>query len=473
MALRAKEAVATSCQLVASWQARRVRSGIPPLARRVIGPYDWPMIRTTHQDRRRLTQLSREDLARHQLARLNELFTEVVPHNRFYAEKFGRVNCLPLQSLDQLAQLPFTFKDELATAPHDGEFAANLTYPLERYVRYHHTSGTRGRPMPVLDTAEDWRWWMECWQFVLDAAEVGPEDRAFLAFSFGPFIGFWSAHDALIARGILVVPSGGMNTLARVELLRRTQASVLLCTPSYALRLAEVAHEHRIEPASLDVRRIIVAGEPGGSVPALRRQIEATWNAGLIDHAGASEIGPWGYGDGAGQGLFVIETEFVAEFLSLATGGPAEDGELAEMVLTSLGRFGSPVIRYRTGDVVRPRYPNGSENRFVLLEGGILGRADDMLIVRGVNIFPSSVEQILRAFPEVVEFRVTITRQGNLDALSVEIEDRLSDAERVARELQIRLGLKVDVHCVPLGSLPRFEGKGKRFHDQRLTNYQI
>jgi phenylacetate-CoA ligase len=171
--------------------------------------------------------------------------------------------------------------------------------------------------------------------------------------------------------------------------------------------------------------------------------------------------------------LFVIETEFVAEFLSLATGGPAEDGELAEMVLTSLGRFGSPVIRYRTGDVVRPRFPNGGADRFVLLEGGILGRADDMLIVRGVNIFPSSVEQILRAFPEVVEFRVAITKQGNLDALSVEIEDRLSDAERVARELQLRLGLKVDVHCVPLGSLPRYEGKGKRFHDQRLTNYQI
>jgi len=431
------------------------------------------MIRTLPEDRRRLIQLPREELRRQQLARLNALLADVVPHNRFYAEKFGRVDCLPLTALEQLARLPFTFKDELATASFGGEFAANLTYPLERYVRYHHTSGTRGRPMPVLDTAEDWKWWMECWQFVLDAAEIGPEDRAFLAFSFGPFIGFWSAPDALIARGILVVPSGGMSTLSRVELLRRTRASVLLCTPSYALRLAEVARENRIDPASLDVRRIIVAGEPGGSVPALRRQIEAAWNARLIDHAGASEIGPWGFGDREGRGLFVIETEFVAEFLSLATGGPAEDGELAEMVLTSLGRCGSPVIRYRTGDVVRPRYPSGGENRFVLLEGGILGRADDMLIVRGVNVFPSSVEQILRAFPEIVEYRVTITKQGSLDALSVEIEDRLSDADRVVRELQIRLGLKVDVRCVPLGSLPRFEGKGRRFHDQRLANYQI
>src|SRR5439155_14646097 len=340
-------------------------------------------------------------------------------------------------------------------------------FPLARYVRYHHTSGTRGRPMPVLDSAEDWQWWIDCWQFILDAAEIGPEDRAVLAFSFGPFIGFWSAHDALVARGGLVIPTGGMKTLARLELIRRTRATTLLCTPSYALRLAEVAHENRIDPASLEVRRIIVAGEPGGSVPAVRQQIEAAWKAIVIDHAGASEVGPWGYGDKAGRGLFVIETEFIAEFRSLATGAAAHDGELAELVLTTLGRYGSPVIRYRTGDIVRPRFAAEGENHFTLLEGGVLGRADDMLIVRGVNIFPSSLEQIVRSFPEVVEFRATAVKQGSLDALVVEIEDRLDKPDRVARELKLRLGLKVDVRCVPLGSLPRFEGKGKRFHDQR------
>jgi phenylacetate-CoA ligase len=431
------------------------------------------MLRTTRDDRRRLAQLPRSELARHQLARLQELLQEVIPHNRFYAEKFARALSLPLISLDQFEQLPFTFKDELVTAGQASDFAANLTYPLPQYVRYHHTSGTRGRAMPVLDTAADWQWWIECWQFVLDAAEIGPEDRALLAFSFGPFIGFWSAHDALVARGGMVIPSGGMNTLSRIELIRRTRATALFCTPSYALRLAEVARENRIDPASLEVQRIVVAGEPGGSVPAVRRQIESAWNAPLIDHAGASEIGPWGYGDKTGRGLYVIETEFIAEFLSLATGGPAADGELAELVLTSLGRYGSPVIRYRTGDIVRPRFGGDEQNHFTLLEGGVLGRADDMLIVRGVNVFPSSVEQILRAFPEVVEFRVTALKQGALDSLVVEIEDRLANPARVARELQLRLGLKIDVRCVPLGSLPRFEGKGKRFHDQRQTSYQI
>jgi phenylacetate-CoA ligase len=430
------------------------------------------MLSTSSADRRRLEQSPRAELERHQLARLRQLLTEIVPHNRFYSEKLARVN-LSLESLDDLRRLPFTFKDELVTAPQAGEFAANMTYPLEHYVRYHHTSGTRGRPLPVLDTAQDWQWWIDCWQFVLDAAEIEAEDRAVLAFSFGPFIGFWSAHDALVARGGMVVPCGGLGTLARVELIRRTRATALFCTPSYALRLAEVAHENHIDPASLDVRRIVVAGEPGGSVPALRKRIEAAWNARLIDHAGASEVGPWGYGCRTGRGLYVLESEFIAEFRSLASGEPAADGELAELVLTSLGRAGCPVIRYRTGDIVKPRFNAPGDNHFTLLEGGVVGRADDMLIVRGVNVFPSSVEQILRAFPEVVEYRVTALKDGSRDALKVEIEDRLADSHRVARELQLRLGLKIEVHCVPLGSLPRFEGKGKRFHDLRLANYQI
>ena len=430
------------------------------------------MLRITDAIRRREEQLEPQELARHQLARLNELLTLVVPHNRFYAEKLSQVE-LPLRSLDDLRHLPYTLKEELVSAPFAGEFAANLTYPLERYVRYHHTSGTRGRPLAVLDTPEDWQWWIETWQFVLDAAEVGAEDRVFLAFSFGPFIGFWSAHDAAAARGAMVIPGGGMNTLSRIDLIRRTRATVLCCTPSYALRLAEVAADNQIDPASLHVRRIIAAGEPGASVPSLRRHIEATWNARLIDHAGATEIGPWGYGDKEGIGLHVIETEFIPEFLSLKSGEPAADGEMAELVLTSLGRPGSPVIRYRTGDVVQPRHGEHAGNRFVLLDGGVLGRTDDMLIVRGVNIFPSSVEQILRAFPEIVEFRVTATRQGTKDMLTIEVEDRLSQPERIARELQLRLGLKVDVQCVGLGSLPRFEGKGKRFIDQRARTDEV
>jgi phenylacetate-CoA ligase len=217
----------------------------------------------------------------------------------------------------------------------------------------------------------------------------------------------------------------------------------------------------------LPVEKIIVAGEPGGSVPTIRARIERAWDAAVVDHAGATEVGPWGIADAAGRGLHVNESEFIAEFISVETGRPAQEGELAHLVLTSLGRVGAPVIRYRTSDLVRPTWPQSGTNRFVLLEGGVLGRADDMMIIRGVNIYPSAIEQILHGLPEVVEYRLTARKHGELDELVVEVEDHLEQPARIAEELRIRLGLKVEVQTVPAMSLPRFEGKGRRFVDER------
>lgn len=417
-------------------------------------------------ERRRLERLDSQALVDLQLAKLNRLLETILPHNRFYAERLADLE-LPLRSLEELQALPYTFKDDLVNNPRGGDFAANLTYPIEHYVRFHRTSGTRGRPMVVLDTADDWQWWIDVWQFVLDAADVGPEDRVVLAFSFGPFVGFWSAFDALAARGCLVIPTGGFSTSARLDLIRSTRATSVFCTPSYALHMAEEAQKNQIDAAALEVRRVVVAGEPGGSDPNLQKRIKNAWNARVVDHSGASEIGPWGYANATNDGLHIIESEFIAEFLSVDSGKPAAEGELSELVLTTLGRSGSPVIRYRTGDLVRPLWNREEENRFVVLDGGVLGRADDMLIIRGVNIFPSAVEQILRGFPEVVEYRMRAFKDGEMDGLSVEVEDRLEQPERIAKELKLRLGLRVEVQTAPLGSLPRFEGKGKRFIDHR------
>jgi phenylacetate-CoA ligase len=418
-----------------------------------------------NSERRRLTRLDRAALAEHQLEKLNELLDQILPANHFYAEKLAGLK-RPLQSLDELRKLPFTFKDELIDARrHD--LAANLTWPLERYARFHRTSGTHGRPMAVLDTADDWRWWLDGWQFVLDAAEVSAADRVLMAFSFGPFIGFWSAYDAAAARGAMVIPTGGMSSLARLDLLRTSQATVLCCTPSYALHLLETAGDNNFDAAGLDVRAIIVAGEPGGSIRSVRRRIERGFRATLIDHAGATEVGPWGYADADRVGLHVNESLFIAEFLSLESGRPAAEGEVAELVLTTLGRAGAPVIRYRTHDLVRPRWKTGQDCSFVLLDGGILGRADDMLTIRGVNVFPSAVQQILHGFPEIVEYRLILKRVREMDELCVEIEDRLGEPRRVADELQLKLGLRVEVRLAPLGSLPRFDGKGNRVVDER------
>jgi phenylacetate-CoA ligase len=407
------------------------------------------------------------------LERLRALRAVILPANGLYAAKLGA--CWPLGgpcSLDELGAWPFTFKEELVAAATDRP--ANLTWPVERYVRYHQTSGTHGRPLQVWDTADDWAWWIDCWRIVLGRGRVGPGDRVLVASSFGPYVGFWSGFEAAAACGALAIPAGGLSSLGRLELARSVGATVLIATPSYALHLAEVAEGAAIDTAALPIRLVVVAGEPGGSIPAVRRRLETCWSADVLDHAGATEIGPWGVG-GTGEGgpwLEVIEPWFHPEFLALGSGTTARAGELAELVLTTLGRSGSPVIRYRTGDIVRPRWPDddtAAESPWVRLEGGILGRTDDMLVVRGVNIFPGAVDDIVRGFPEVVEYRLTVSTRGSLDTMHLEIEDRLVDPSRVARECQVRLGLKVEVSTVPIGSLPRFEGKARRIVDLRSS----
>src|SRR5690606_16033789 len=417
---------------------------------------------TSFEERRRLASLDRASVGSYQLGRFNRLLEQILPANSFYAAKLAGKKAR-LEHLDELGEYPFTTKDELHPESPLA-VAANCTYDSAAYLRYHQTSGTRGRPLPIRDTPSDWAWWVECWQYVLDMAQIERGERAMLAFSFGPFIGFWSAFDALVARGVLAVPGGGMSSLARIDLMERMKTTSLFCTPTYALRLAEVAAENQIALDHLPIKKVVVAGEPGGSVPAIRQQIEQTWNATVIDHAGASEVGAWGVGDSEGRGMYVIESEFIAEFLSVETGAAANDGELAQLVLTSLGRVGAPIIRYRTGDLVRPRW---NSTGFVHLEGGVLGRTDDMMVIRGVNIFPTAIEQILRGFPEVVEYRMTARKVSQLDALTIEVEDRMQEPSRIAAELQRRLGLKVEVRLAPTMSLPRFEGKGRRFIDQR------
>jgi len=420
----------------------------------------------------------RADLDARKLARLRRLLRTILPSNRFYAEKLGAASAAGPAALADIAAWPTTTKAELGAAAAACR-PVNLTWTPDRYVRFHQTSGTQGRPLPAWDTAEDWEWWLRCWQVVLARGGVGRGDRVVVASSFGPYAGFWSGFDAVVAAGAQAIPAGGLSSLARLELLRRTGATVLLATPSYALHLAEVAEDAAVRLDALPIRLVIVAGEPGGSVPAIRSRLAAAFGAAVLDHAGATEVGPWGVGAVASgpcpagpPGLHVIEEWFHPEFLALATGGTARSGEEAELVLTTLGRAGAPVIRYRTGDVVRPVWPAAEEIAaggcpWVRLEGGVLGRVDDMLVIRGVNVFPGAIDDIVRGFPEVVEYRTTVATRASLATMEVEIEDRLEDPDRVAREFQVRLGLKVEVRTVPLGSLPRFEGKGRRVVDLR------
>jgi phenylacetate-CoA ligase len=401
-----------------------------------------------------------------QLVRLNALLREVLPTNQFYRAKLGE--CAGLLGWDDFRRLPFTAKQELvadqAMHPPLGRIA---TYEPARYTTYHQTSGTTGKSLTILDTQESWDWWAECWKYVYHAAGVTPHDRIFFAFSFGPFIGFWSAFAAAQQIGALTIPGGGMDSKSRLELMRHTQATVLLSTPTYALRLAEVAREQSWPLRDLGVRVTIHAGEPGASIPAVRARIDDAFASRSFDHAGGTEVGAYGYSCEVRDGVHVNEQEFIAEVIDPLTGEHVREGDAGELVITNLGRAGWPVIRYRTGDLVtfgKRRCACG--RTFLKLPGGLLGRCDDLIIVRGVNIYPSSVEAIVRTF-EVDEFR--LVRMGYLgrEELVVEVEASQDVSRPLAEALQQRLGVRIPTRVVPAASLPRFELKAKRVIDLR------
>ncbi|WP_246114342.1 phenylacetate--CoA ligase family protein [Rubripirellula tenax] len=378
--------------------------------------------------------------------------------------------CLPLDSLDQLGELPFLTKEDLVgNAP--GVPGRIFDLPRNQYSRLHQTSGTRGYPMVVLDTPDDWQWWLRCWDFVLDAARVTDDDVALMAFSFGPFIGFWTAHDALVRRQSTVVPSGGMSSENRLRMITDHHCTVMCCTPTYALHLVEVAKRVGVDLSANSVTRIIVAGEPGGSIDSIRCNIEQAWGAEVFDHTGASEVGAWGFASDDRRGIHVIESEFIAECLVFDDASPrgrvAAEGEQAELVLTNLGRLGGPAIRYRTGDIVRGYRQHDRPCRFLWLDGGVLGRCDDMVVIRGVNVFPSSVEAIVREIEPTAEFRMIVTRRDHMDQLAIQLEASESSAGQLARRLRDRLAMRIDVDPLPDGSLPRFEAKAKRWLDHR------
>ena len=417
----------------------------------------------------------RETLQAHQLARLQAMLRELLAGNAFYRRKLaeaGLQHAEDVRSLDDLERLPFTTKRELVDDQEaHPPFGTNLTYPLERYIRLHQTSGTTGKPLRWLDTPESWDWWARCWGAVFCGAGVGPEDRVFFAFSFGPFIGFWSAWEGTRQVGALAISGGGQNSLQRLHHLLETGTTALCCTPSYALHLAEVARENNLDIAASSVRCLIVAGEPGASIPGTRRRIEEAWGAQLFDHTGATEVGAHGYECRAHAGVHLNEGEFIVEVIDPVTGRLADEGEL---VITNLGRVGMPVIRYRTGDQVRLVWERCECGRtFARMEGGIIGRIDDMLIVRGVNIFPSAIENIVRSFREVDEFAIEVYKRGEMDELELKVEVVGEEPEGVARavqrELERRLSLRVPVHVAPPGSLPRWELKARRVVDRRRS----
>ena len=422
--------------------------------------------------------LDRDRLRALQAERLQSLVGDVLGGNAFWRGRlrdagFEDLAALSerLQDLEVLSELPVCSKADLVS-DQDAEqpYGSNLSEPLSAYTRLHQTSGTTGRPLRWLDTPAAWSNLLEAWAQIFRIAGVVSSDRFAFPFSFGPFIGFWAAFEGAAAAGHLCLPGGGMSSAARLQLIEDNQATVVCCTPTYALRLAEVASEQGVDLVGGSVRMLIVAGEPGGSVPGIRDAIEAAWGAGVIDHWGMTELGPLAVEcEAAPGGMHVLETECIAEVVDSERLQPVAAGEQGELLITTLRRSGSPVLRYRTGDLVEvdPK-PCGCGRALLRLRGGILGRSDDMITVRGNNVFPSSIEAVIRSVEGVAEFRVLLGSEGPLDRLSVEIEpvagvaeDALSDT--VAAAIRATFNFGADVAAVASGTLPRFELKGRRF----------
>jgi phenylacetate-CoA ligase len=400
--------------------------------------------------------------------RIAKALPEILESNAFYRRKLVTAGIHDAREAGGLADLPFTTKAELsADAVAHPPFGSNLTYPIDRYVRLHQTSGTTGRPLRVLDTADSWQWWRDCWDPIYRAAGVTKKDRIFFAFSFGPFIGFWSAFAGAEQLGALCITGAAMSSAERAAAILATEATVLMSTPTYALRLAEVAREEGIDLRRSKLRVSIHAGEPGASIPATRERIENELGVEAFDHTGATEVGAHGFSCSARDGVHINEADFVVEIFDPATNTARDRGE-GELVLTNLGRWGMPAIRYRTGDrvnAVRGRCSCG--RTLVKLAGGIAGRVDDMVTVRGVNVFPSAIESIVRRFAEIEEFRVELVKVRKMDELRCVVEARVgaaSDlAERLAAAIHHEIGIRCAVETTAPGTLPRFEMKAKRF----------
>ncbi|MCZ7644086.1 MAG: AMP-binding protein [Planctomycetota bacterium] len=417
----------------------------------------------------------RAELERRQLEKLRALLAAILPANRFYAAKLAGTGVGPeaaeLAAFTRAA--PFTTKAELARdQERHPPYGTDLSYPLERYSRCHQTSGSTREPLRWLDTPEDWQGLLENWKRVYAAAGVDRADRIFFAFSFGPFLGFWTAFEAARQLGALCLPGGGLSSLARLKTILDLQATALCCTPTYARRLAEVAAAEGVNLNASRVRAILVAGEPGGSLPSVRLGIEKAWpRARVYDHHGMTEVGPVTYACPARSDvLHVIEDAYLPEVVNPADGAPLPPGAAGELVLTTLARPGSPLLRYRTGDLVRsaaaPQCACGSYE--LALEGGILGRTDDMLLIRGVNVYPGAVEEVVRSCGEVVEFRVEVGAKAGMTELKVQIEAApAADAKELAARLEARFreafNLRIPVEPVAAGALPRFEMKARRW----------
>ena len=396
----------------------------------------------------------------------------VLPLNAFYLRKLriGAGNVSKSWIKENFDSFEFTSKLELQNSqsfyPPYGDFHY---LDLAEYNRFHQTSGSSGKPLLFLDSQDGWEWLLNNWLKIFALAGIEKGDRLFFPFSFGPFLGFWTAFEAACKAGCLSFPGGGMSSESRLALIQNQNINVIFTTPSYALRLGEVAQGQGINLQDLGIKKLILAGEPGANIPATRLRIEKDWGPIVVDHHGMTETGPVTVECSITPGLLhIIENAFIAEVIDPNTQKKLSLGSIGELVLSSIGRAGCPLLRYRTGDIVHLNQQkcacgfNGQS-----LKGGILSRADEMIFLKGNNIYPSALQNMLHSIEGILDFRITFYKTEGNQNLLFEIETLQTDYESIKNMLekmiQTAFLFKPVIKIVPTGSLPTQEMKSKRF----------
>lgn len=431
-----------------------------------------------------LETLHREKLEELKLKKFRKIFRWAYDRSKFHRNLYQQAGIQPedIRTLEDVAKVPKVEKSMMRDVQRKAPFPYGdaLCVPLDEVTEFRQTSGTTGQPVYQADTWQDWEWWSECWATLLWAQGYRPHDRVFIPFGYNVFVAFWAGHYACEKIGCETVPGGVLDTKARIMKMQEIRATAMMCTPTYALGMADTAlNKMSMNPVTdLDVRRITCAGEPGALIPSTKKRMQDVWGAKVFDHVGATEIGAWGFecADQPGA-LHVNEAMFLAQIEDMETGEPiTESGKPGKLVITALDRIAQPCIRFDSKDIVEFTDEQCSCGRtYRLVPGGVIGRADDITKVKGVLLAPSAIEDVVRSMPGLGdEYEVVVERRGDLDhiLIKVELAQGAENAEkametRLSTELRVRTNLGYEIQIHPYGSLPRFEVKARRFKDLR------
>lgn len=428
-----------------------------------------------------LETMPKEKLRELQIKKFKRIFEWAYNNSPFYRKLYKDAGIEPqdIKSYEDIKKIPKIDKGMLRDVQTREPFPYGdiLAVPLKDVVVFRQTSGTTGTPVYQADTWQDWEWWSECWAYILYAQGYRDTDRVFLPFGYNVFVAFWAAHYALEKIGCEVVPGGVLDTEARILKMQELKCTAFAATPTYVLGMADTARKMGIDPKSIGIKKITCAGEPGASIPATKKRMEEAWGAKVYDHIGATEIGAWSYMCTEQRGLHVNEAFFLVEIEDIETGEIIEEPmKNGKMIITAFDRYAKPCIRFDSKDVIRwADYECACGRTFRMIDGGVIGRADDITKVKGVLLAPTAIEEVVRSFKELSdEYEVIVSKKGDMDDILLKIEI-LPEYESMKENILLRLkdqlrlktnlGYRIEVH--PYGSLPRYDVKAKRFKDLR------